>query len=1139
MRGQQEVEKQIKIKLSGQNRRSYLDIAQKQPSSILVADQDDLESKNNQSKLPTQLKIQVQAISRQSDLSLFADRSPMSKISSSNKIEGKNNSQKYKSAQEQLQFVKISESQENQANRSWQSPQNRSQHKQVHQQQLKTLKSAYHNRQKKHSMHIKKREKNSLLTTAQKSEYLHSIMKSNIIDFINKYTLFGRYKQMKEKSRKLLGDLSDKFTYMPQNKKYSAVSNFLWMLLQLIKKLEKFVILIFENLPLFNPENKLRICVNGLIACYNCFYLFTISLTLFFKADFQEYHNLFHYVAIAAWIFEMFLQMNTATYHECDFITDRKTIFRIYVKEYFFFEVLPLIFEGKSSSNAAINILLHLPLLLKLKGMSIILSKLEFLILQHVHKPYIMQILKQLLYVLLLVHFMACSYATLAYFEKNFLQIDENWIDLGYLSFHQFYSFIYLFIIFFHVKLFTGKIQKADSFWWTNYIEAQLWAFYTLSNSYSSSVFSQYEYAFTSFWMLISYVFFAYNLMTLKGIMLDMNSANENYKKDLNLLNRYMKRKKIDLELQRAINSHVLKQYEQEVQTQFEAEKEALKKLSPHMRNKLVMESNKNIATQFPFCENLSQQTILSLYQIMEEECYAEGQHVQIFDKNTQEYFVFLVLSGRVEVIQNVERNQLESISSIYEQKNMNVEDKYKKNATVQSCQKSICYLKEGQIFGEYEFFINAEFPYVIKCQQKTVLIKISNIKFYEILKQNQNDLQKFLELKQRITFNKQIELLKSQCFICKQKDHHFINCYQTHFFKSPYFLITKNNFFFKQERKNHTRGIKKTQKYIIELTQQQILSNNGDNEMAAGFTQSQLSPIKDDETSIFKQQNNQGVNQSSNKFKFSKEESKSEQSDSQEQETQAKEKANDEVLFQIKNALSNLGSKRSSMKSSISIMKQQARSIERQDSNTNQEKMEIIKKQTVNEEKLTTQNTDERNINNHLNSSQNNLSEHNQSQTILYPMPLPQSQFNKSGNQLPSLQVIKKQNQYQHQIYLESIPELDVKHNIQQDQYNRHSDQSQSSLFRGNSLIPLNTAQAKRYSINKNRNSLNLNSPLKFDDEVFKLFWNRSSLYWEFDKLANFIYFFPQQNFKNILKNTKRLKEKRSTIKYIKKQII
>jgi len=54
---------------------------------------------------------------------------------------------------------------------------------------------------------------------------------------------------------------------------------------------------------------------------------------------------------------------------------------KIYLKEYFFFEILPLIFEGRTSETLVFNILLHLPLLLKIKGMITNLEKLEFYIL--------------------------------------------------------------------------------------------------------------------------------------------------------------------------------------------------------------------------------------------------------------------------------------------------------------------------------------------------------------------------------------------------------------------------------------------------------------------------------------------------------------------------------------------------------------------------------------------------------------------------------------------------------------------------------------------------------------------------------------------------------------------------------------
>jgi len=73
--------------------------------------------------------------------------------------------------------------------------------------------------------------------------------------------------------------------------------------------------------------------------------------------------------------------MNTSMYHRNHFTRDRKIIMKIYMEEYLLFEILPLIFDGRSSDNLLLNILYKLPLLLKIKGMLIILKNLEFYIL--------------------------------------------------------------------------------------------------------------------------------------------------------------------------------------------------------------------------------------------------------------------------------------------------------------------------------------------------------------------------------------------------------------------------------------------------------------------------------------------------------------------------------------------------------------------------------------------------------------------------------------------------------------------------------------------------------------------------------------------------------------------------------------
>jgi len=145
-----------------------------------------------------------------------------------------------------------------------------------------------------------------------------------------------------------------------------------------------------DRIPLFDPENKIKIALNSIIVTYNCFYMLMITVVLIFDAhmDASEEH-IFTYIAMASWILEMLMEMNTVCYHNNHFVTDRMVIIKIYAKEYFFFEILPLIFEGRTSSDTLYNVLLHLPLLLKIKGMMIILKKLEFYILQILEKHYL------------------------------------------------------------------------------------------------------------------------------------------------------------------------------------------------------------------------------------------------------------------------------------------------------------------------------------------------------------------------------------------------------------------------------------------------------------------------------------------------------------------------------------------------------------------------------------------------------------------------------------------------------------------------------------------------------------------------------------------------------------------------------
>jgi hypothetical protein len=49
-----------------------------------------------------------------------------------------------------------------------------------------------------------------------------------------------------------------------------------------------------DKIPLFNPENELKMLLDLLIVSYNTFYLLSISISVCFNTTFGVYGHLFH-----------------------------------------------------------------------------------------------------------------------------------------------------------------------------------------------------------------------------------------------------------------------------------------------------------------------------------------------------------------------------------------------------------------------------------------------------------------------------------------------------------------------------------------------------------------------------------------------------------------------------------------------------------------------------------------------------------------------------------------------------------------------------------------------------------------------------------------------------------------------------
>ncbi|KAL4483324.1 hypothetical protein ABPG72_007966 [Tetrahymena utriculariae] len=325
-------------------------------------------------------------------------------------------------------------------------------------------------------------------------------------------------------------------------------------------------------------------------------------------------------------------------------------------------------------------------------------------------------------------------------------------------------------------------------------------------------------------------------------------------------------------------------------------------------------------------------------------------------------------------------------------------------------------------MFGEFEFFSNTVLPYFVKTCQKFFVVKISSKKFQEVVKYNNNDYEKFMELNQ---FNNQINLINTVCLICRGKDHSFLNCYQSHLFTSNSFIIPKYNFSAIQERKFYDRSKKNLKVILLSIFHIQLDSNIEEEEQQS---QSSVSPVKkDDETSIFK-----FPSQNSCKYKASQEEanSKSEQSCST-------------------------------------------------------------------DSKLENQNDSYQEVNIQSNEKFDQPQKNEKQQSYCFE--------DKHSNNNKSIQEI----------------DIDRLKNLQDPQIK--NDQMSNSIVKANSLLPKKSSiQQMKHAVSMNRNQESINQNNLIEEYLHTKQWNGSATYWNFDKLHNFIYYFPQYNFNNFIKNLK-----------------
>ncbi|KAL4495511.1 hypothetical protein ABPG72_020252 [Tetrahymena utriculariae] len=228
-----------------------------------------------------------------------------------------------------------------------------------------------------------------------------------------------------------------------------------------------------------------------------------------------------------------------------------------------------------------------------------------------------------------------------------------------------------------------------------------------------------------------------------------------------------------------------------------QAENQIFKILSNKLRDEVTIEINSRVLRNYSlFSENFSQMTLRKLVFIMEEVLISPNEI--IFEQDDcDDQSLYLIENGIIE---------------IYLLHPPNIDGKKYNNGNNKV--HTLKQLTKNSLFGEISFFSGLFRKACARSINLSTLYKINRNKFIELIKENQEDLERFKMIEEQIKVQLDYSSIQLECYSCKQRDHIASNCPKIHQIFDSQFIVLKNNFSLFQNRNYQVNRRKKQKKY-------------------------------------------------------------------------------------------------------------------------------------------------------------------------------------------------------------------------------------------------------------------------------------------------------------------------------------
>ncbi|KAL4449077.1 hypothetical protein ABPG74_021069 [Tetrahymena malaccensis] len=584
-------------------------------------------------------------------------------------------------------------------------------------------------------------------------------IRKKILHFYQTRTPSGRRNYLKDiKVRQYINDLSDIWT---DNNK-TCLRSYIDMFLQFFNyKNCKLVKLI----PLFNPQHPICFFFNVLFCFLNIVFYTFFSCVVVFQFEIS-YQDQFYTAVSIIWIIEILKKLNTSIYINVNLVKDRYAILGFYLKNQAIYDLLAFFLFLSNHDSKLINIILRIISFLKLLNIHKEASEIEKQLCIAIENYYYVQIAKLILKTCLIGHIIAIMWYTIGQIEINYLQNEHTWYE--------------------------GSIGK-DGDWWKLYLQAYYWAL-TLMATGSNIAETPLQIFFTSFIMPFTTIIFGYLIGMIGVILSEIGEEEDKKRKDINVINKYMRIRKISKNIQRVVNLDLEYYYQKNFKKIQEENEQVLTKVSCHLNQKLKTDYFGKMFSKIGFLiQNFGLETIEKLSLCCQEQYFLPNQII-FHENDNEDLSLIYVVEGEVELSRQV--------------------------SSEESASKILRVVKQDCVFGELSFFTGNQRNASAKATTFTTILKISRQQFIEIVKGNDKEFQQLCLIKDNILQYNDFRLLQIKCRICNDFKHFESDCPIIHFDRDETNNRIRTFQKFKQNRTQVVRKLAKT-KNIMQVALQ------------------------------------------------------------------------------------------------------------------------------------------------------------------------------------------------------------------------------------------------------------------------------------------------------------------------------